>query len=157
MKSLHWLAASAVLLASTVTASAANIVQVAKGAGQFDTLIAAAKAAGLAPTLSRGGPFTVFAPTDAAFAKLPAGTVANLLKPRNKRKLAALLKYHVVSGRVRAKDIKIGRSHVPTLNGQALTVRKHGGVRVNNARVVKANVKASNGVIHVIDKVLMPH
>lgn len=156
MTTMKWCVAAAILLSSAVTASAANIVQTAKGAGQFGTLIAAAKAAGLAPTLSRGGPFTVFAPTDAAFAKLPKGTVETLLKPRNKHKLAAILKYHVVSGRVLAKNIKPGRSHVATLNGKALTVRKHGGVRVNNARVVAADVRASNGVIHVIDKVLLP-
>lgn len=156
MTTMKWLAASVMLLASAATANAANIVQTAKAAGQFNTLVAAATAAGLAPTLSRGGPFTVFAPTDAAFAKLPKGTVERLLLPANKGKLAAILKYHVVSGRVLAKNIKPGRSHVPTLNGKALTVRKHGGVRVNSAHVVKADIRASNGVIHVIDKVLLP-
>ncbi len=160
MTTIKWLVAASMMLASTAmaaTSQAANIVQTAKSAGQFNTLLAAAKAAGLAPTLARGGPFTVFAPTDAAFAKLPAGTVETLLKPKNRGKLAAILKYHVVSGRVLAKNIKAGRSHVPTLNGKALVVRKHGdGVRVNNARVIAADVRASNGVIHVINKVLLP-
>jgi len=151
------IATAAIVLALTpVAAQAANIVETAKGAGQFNTLLAAAKAAGLAPTLAHKGPFTVFAPTDAAFAKLPKGTVENLLKPRNKHKLAAILKYHVVAGRVPARKIKAGRSHVPTLNGKALTVRKHGGVKVNNANVIAADVRASNGVIHVIDRVLLP-
>lgn len=150
-------AAVLMLAASSVSVRAANIVETAQGAGQFNTLIAAAKAAGLAPTLSGKGPFTVFAPTDAAFAKLPKGTVANLLKPENKRKLAAILKYHVVSGEIEAGDIKPGRSHVKTVNGQSVTVRKHGGVSVNGARVVTADVKASNGVIHVINRVLLPH
>jgi uncharacterized surface protein with fasciclin (FAS1) repeats len=156
MKSLKLLATVAALTLSITSAQAANIVETAKSAGQFNTLIAAAKAAGLAGPLSSGGPYTVFAPTDAAFAKLPAGTVETLLRPKNRSKLAALLKYHVVAGRIRAKDIAPGRSHVKTLKGQALSVRKHGGVRVNNARVVAADVRASNGVIHVINRVLIP-
>lgn len=156
MTSLKWIAATAMLLASTMTASAANIVETAQSTGKFNTLIAAAKAAGLAGTLAKGGPFTVFAPTDAAFAKLPKGTVEQLLLPKNKRKLARILKYHVVAGRVPAKAIKIGRSHAPTLAGKAVTLRKHGGVCVNNARVITADVKASNGVVHIIDKVLLP-
>lgn len=156
MTSIKWMTAAAFLLASAVTASAANLVETAKAAGKFNTLIAAAKAAGLAGPLSNGGPFTVFAPTDAAFAKLPAGTVATLLKPQNKGKLAALLKYHVVPGRVLARNIAPGRSHVKTLNGTSLVVRKHNGVRVNNARVIAADVRASNGVIHVINRVLIP-
>jgi uncharacterized surface protein with fasciclin (FAS1) repeats len=151
------IAASSMLVATTLAASAANIVETAKGAGQFNTLLTAAKAAGLAPTLSRKGPFTVFAPTDAAFAKLPKGTVQNLLRPENKGKLAALLKYHVVAGEIEAADIKPGRSHVRTVNGKSITVRKHGGVSVNGVKVVAADVKASNGVIHVINRVLMPH
>lgn len=150
-------AAVVMLAASSLTAQAANIVGTAQNAGQFNTLIAAAKAAGLAPTLSGKGPFTVFAPTDAAFAKLPKGTVESLLKPANKHKLASILKYHVVAGEIEASDIKAGRSHVKTVNGQSLTVRKHGGVRVNNAKVISADVQADNGVIHVIDKVLLPH
>jgi uncharacterized surface protein with fasciclin (FAS1) repeats len=151
------LAAVLALAASPIAANAANIVETAQGAGQFNTLLAAAKAAGLAPTLSGKGPFTVFAPTDAAFEKLPKGTVANLLKPENKQKLAAILKYHVVAGEIDSADIKPGRTHVKTVNGKSLSVRKHGGVSVNGAKVVSADIKASNGVIHVIDKVLLPH
>lgn len=157
MKLIKAFAAAAVLAGSVASASAANIVEVAQGAGQFTTLLTAAKAAGLAPVLAGKGPYTVFAPTDAAFAKLPKGTVELLLKPENKHKLAALLKYHVVAGEIEAGDIKPGRSHVKTVNGQSVTVRKHGGVRVNNAKVVSADVQADNGVIHVIDKVLLPH
>jgi uncharacterized surface protein with fasciclin (FAS1) repeats len=156
MKFIKWVAAAGLLAASAVTANAANIVQVAKGAGQFNTLLTAAKAAGLVPALTGKGPYTVFAPTDAAFAKLPKGTVENLLKPKNKHKLAAILKYHVVAGEIEAGDIKPGRTHVKTLNGRSLTVRKHGGVKVNGARVVTADVDASNGVIHVINRVLLP-
>lgn len=157
MSFIRAVSAALALAASTMTASAANIVEVAKDAGQFNTLITAAKAAGLAPTLAGKGPYTVFAPTDAAFAKLPKGTVQSLLKPENKHKLAAILKYHVVAGEIEAGDIKSGRSHVRTVGGKQITVRKHGGVRVNNAKVVSADVKASNGVIHVIDRVLLPH
>lgn len=157
MRMIKGAIASLLFAASAATANAANIVEVAQGAGQFKTLLAAATAAGLAPTLAGKGPFTVFAPTDAAFAKLPKGTVASLLKPENKRKLAKILKYHVVAGEIEAADIKTGRSLVKTVGGQSITVKKHGGVRVNNARVVTADVQASNGVIHVIDKVLLPH
>ena len=157
MRTSKTIIAALMLAASSIAASAGNIVETAQGAGQFNTLIAAAKAAGLAPTLSGKGPFTVFAPTDEAFAKLPKGTVENLLKPENKSKLAAILKYHVVAGEIDAADIKPGRSHVTTVNGKSVTVRKHGGVSVNGAHVVTADVKASNGVIHVIDKVLLPH
>ena len=156
MRLLKWVAAAALLAASSLSVNAANIVQTAKGAGQFNTLIAAAKAAGLAPTLSRKGPFTVFAPTDAAFAKLPKGTVESLLKPENKQKLAAILTYHVVSGEIQSGDIRPGRTHVKTVNGKSLAVRKHGGITVNGARIVAADVQASNGVIHVINKVLLP-
>ena len=142
---------------SVSTAQAKTIVEVAQGAGQFNTLIAAAKAAGLAGALSAPGAKTVFAPTDAAFAKLPKGTVESLLKPANKAKLRAILAYHVVGGTtIRAKDIKVGSTRVDTLNGQQLTVRKHGGVSVNGAKVVQADVGADNGVIHVINKVLLP-
>jgi uncharacterized surface protein with fasciclin (FAS1) repeats len=132
-----------------------TIVVVAKEAGSFSTLLAAAKAAGLVDTLKGAGPFTVFAPTDDAFAKLPSGTVENLLKPENKDKLAAILKYHVVSGRVMAADVKAGE--VATVNGQKLTVTVGAdGVRVDNAKVVKTDVNADNGVIHVIDAVVLP-
>lgn len=158
MRSLSMLAAALAVMATTSTARAAGtIVDVASETGKFNTLLTAAKAAGLAGTLSGKGPFTVFAPTDAAFAKLPAGTVESLLKPENKKKLAAILTYHVVPKRILAGQIPAGRSRVGTVNGRALSVKKHGGVRVNNARVVSADVRASNGVIHVIDRVLLPN
>lgn len=132
-----------------------NIVVVAVGAGQFNTLVAAVKAADLVEVLSGAGPFTVFAPTDEAFKKLPAGTVETLLKPENKDKLAAVFKYHVVSGKVMAADVKSGM--VKTVQGGDLNVKvADGKVTVNNATVVKADVGASNGVIHVIDTVLLP-
>jgi uncharacterized surface protein with fasciclin (FAS1) repeats len=132
-----------------------NIVQVATGAG-FNTLVAAVKAAGLVDALSGTGPFTVFAPTDAAFAKLPAGTLDALLK--DPQKLAAILKYHVVAGKVMAADvIKANGAKPATLNGAALDIQVKGGmVHVNNATVTKADVAASNGVIHVIDTVVLP-
>jgi len=151
------IAASSLLLAGPVRADApGTIVDVAVGAGQFTTLVAAVKAAGLADTLSGKGPFTVFAPTDAAFAKLPAGTVESLLKPENKKKLQAILLYHVVKGDVKSGDLKDGES-VKTVEGQPLTIGIAGGiVNVNGATVVKADIPASNGVIHVIDTVLIP-
>ncbi|MEM9734549.1 MAG: fasciclin domain-containing protein [Pseudomonadota bacterium] len=140
-------------------AQASNIVQTAQSTGKFNTLLAAAKAAGLAVTLSRAH-VTVFAPTDAAFARLPKGTVQDLLKPKNRHKLAAILKYHVVPGRVLARDVPRKATHVGTLKkGGDTTVRvrkRFGKVRVDNARVVQADVKASNGVIHVINRVLLP-
>jgi uncharacterized surface protein with fasciclin (FAS1) repeats len=133
-----------------------TIVDVAVGAGSFTTLVAAVKAAGLAGALSGKGPFTVFAPTDAAFAKLPPGTVESLLKPENKKKLQAILLYHVVKGDVTSSDLKDGEQ-VTTLEGQPVTIGISGGVvNVNGATVVKADIPASNGVIHVIDTVLIP-
>jgi uncharacterized surface protein with fasciclin (FAS1) repeats len=153
----------AAAIATTVLfgqAQAANIVQTAASTGKFDTLLAAAKAAGLVKALSSGGPITVFAPTDAAFAKLPAGTVETLLKPENKAKLAAILKYHVVSGRILAKDVPTKATHVKTLKRGGDTtiraIRSGGRVHIDNARVIAADIKASNGVIHVINKVLLP-
>jgi len=132
-----------------------TIVEVAEGAGSFKTLVAAVKAAGLADTLSGPGPFTVFAPTDDAFAKLPAGTVESLLKPENKEKLKAILLYHVVAGRVLSSDLKSGP--VKTVGGGDLTIDLSGGApKVNGATVIKADIPASNGVIHVIDTVLLP-
>lgn len=133
-----------------------DIVAVAVEAGSFETLVAAVKAAGLVETLQGAGPFTVFAPTDAAFAKLPAGTVEALLKDREQ--LTAILTYHVVPGKVTAGDIvKQGRATPSTVNGQSLQVRVEGGeVRVGDAKVITADVAASNGVIHVIDTVLLP-
>jgi uncharacterized surface protein with fasciclin (FAS1) repeats len=132
-----------------------TIVDVASGAGTFKTLVAAVKAAGLVDTLSGKGPFTVFAPTDAAFAKLPAGTVDSLLKPENKKKLQTILLYHVVAGKVLSTDLKSGS--VKTVEGGDLTVDISGGtVKINDATVTKADIPASNGVIHVIDTVLLP-
>ena len=133
-----------------------DIVAVASGAGQFSTLIAAVKAAGLVETLQGKGPFTVFAPTDEAFAKLPKGTVEALLA--DKEKLAAILKYHVVSGKVMAGEIvKMGGAKPATVNGDAVDITlRDGKVYVDGARVVAADVAASNGVIHVIDSVILP-
>ena len=134
----------------------ADIVDTAVQAGQFKTLAAALQAAGLVDTLKGAGPFTVFAPTDTAFAALPAGTVENLLKPENRAKLVAILTYHVVPGRVTAAQVA-GMDAATTVQGGALAIRASGGaVTVNDARVVQADVAASNGVIHVIDKVLLP-
>jgi uncharacterized surface protein with fasciclin (FAS1) repeats len=139
---------------------AANIVETAASTGKFNTLIAAAKAAGLVGALTGPGPITVFAPTDAAFAKLPPGTVAELLKPKNKHKLAAILKYHVVAGAIYAKDVPSKATHVKTLKRGGDTtiraIRANGRVHIDNARVLTADIKASNGVIHVINKVLIP-
>jgi uncharacterized surface protein with fasciclin (FAS1) repeats len=133
-----------------------DIVDTAASAGQFNTLVAAVKAAGLVDTLKGEGPFTVFAPTDEAFAKLPSGTVENLLKPENKEKLVAVLTYHVVPAKAMAKDVA-GMSSAKTVNGKELRLRAAGGkVMVNDATVVKADLGASNGVIHVIDSVLLP-
>lgn len=136
-------------------AEAKTIVDVAAGAGQFKTLVAAVKAAGLAETLSGKGPFTVFAPTDEAFAKLPAGTVESLLKPENKQKLAGILTYHVLAGKVMAADVKT--MNAKTVNGKEAAIKVDGGkVTIGAANVVKTDVGASNGVIHVIDAVLLP-
>jgi uncharacterized surface protein with fasciclin (FAS1) repeats len=133
-----------------------DIVDTAVGAGQFNTLAKALQAAGLVDTLKGTGPFTVFAPTDEAFAKLPAGALDDLLKPENKEKLKAVLLYHVVAGKVDAKKVMKMKS-AKTVNGQEVTIMAHDGkVMVNDATVVKADVMASNGVIHVIDTVLMP-
>lgn len=133
-----------------------DIVSTAQSAGQFQTLLAAAQAAGLADALKGEGPLTVFAPTDEAFAKLPAGTVENLLKPENREKLVAILSYHVVPAKATAKDVA-GMSEVATLSGKTLSISTHEGkVKVGQAQVVQADVMASNGVIHVIDTVLIP-
>ncbi len=133
-----------------------DIVAVASSSGSFNTLVAAVKAAGLVETLQGAGPFTVFAPTDEAFAKLPKGTVEELLKPENKAKLVAILTYHVVAGKVMAADVKTMKAK--TVNGQSLDVKvTDGAVTVDNAKVVKTDVAASNGVIHVIDTVVLPN
>ncbi len=129
-----------------------DIVEVAVKAGNFKTLAAALTAAGLVETLKGDGPFTVFAPTDEAFAKLPAGTVENLLKPENKDKLVAILTYHVVPGKVMSGDL-LSTTSAKTVNGQKAMI----GLRVGDANVVKADIQASNGVIHVIDSVMLPN
>ncbi|MDB4644607.1 fasciclin domain-containing protein [Rubripirellula sp.] len=135
-----------------------TIVENAVANKDFATLVAALKAADLVDTLSGDGPFTVFAPTEAAFAKLPEGTVADLVKPENKDKLVAILKYHVVPGKVMAKDVvKLDGKKVKTVQGKSVPVRvKDGTVRIARAKVVKADVACKNGVIHVIDTVLIP-
>lgn len=133
-----------------------DIVDTAVGAGTFGTLVAAVQAADLVGTLKGDGPFTVFAPTDAAFAALPDGTVESLLEPGNKDQLLAILTYHVVPARVMAGDIAGKKAQVLTVQGERLAVNARNGVKVNDATVVAADVVASNGVIHVIDKVLLP-
>jgi uncharacterized surface protein with fasciclin (FAS1) repeats len=151
-------AAGLIALAITSgTALARDIVDTAAGAGQFKTLVAAVKAAGLVDTLKGPGPFTVFAPTDAAFRKLHAGTVESLLLPKNRDRLVQILTYHVVPGKVTAKDLAGKRVRAATVEGSTVRVDGRNGVKVNNARVVTADIGTSNGVIHVIDRVLLPH
>jgi len=147
--------ALAMTLAATA-ARAADIVDTAVSAGSFKTLVAAVTAADLVSTLKSKGPFTVFAPTDAAFAKLPAGTLESLLKPENKAKLVAILTYHVVPGKVMASDIAGKSLKVASVQGSKISVEAHSGVMVDKANVVKADIEASNGVIHVIDTVILP-
>lgn len=134
-------------------AATSDIVDTAVAAGSFKTLAAALKAAGLVETLKGDGPFTVFAPTDEAFAKLPPGTVEALLK--DKDKLTAILTYHVVSGKVKSGDV-VKLKSAKTLNGKSVMVDAASGVKINDAKVVKADIDCSNGVIHVIDTVLLP-
>ena len=137
------------------SASAKTVVDIAAGSPDHTTLVAAVKAAGLAETLSGAGPFTIFAPTSTAFAKLPAGTVESLLLPENKAKLVAILTYHVVPAKVMAADVKSGEA--PTVNGKMLKLKADGmGVMVNNAKVVATDLVGSNGVIHVVDTVILP-
>jgi uncharacterized surface protein with fasciclin (FAS1) repeats len=132
-----------------------TVVGIAAGNADFSTLVAAVKAAGLVETLSGDGPFTVFAPTNAAFEKLPKGTVEDLLKPENKKKLTDILTYHVVAGKVMAADVKTGK--VKTVQGGELDVKvADGGVTVDGAKVVKTDIVGKNGVIHVIDSVVLP-
>ena len=133
-----------------------DIVDTAAGAGSFSTLVAAVEAAGLVDTLKGEGPFTVFAPTDDAFAALPEGTVEDLLKPENKDKLVDILTYHVVAGKVMAGDVAGAETMAATVQGQELKIDGSDGVTINGASVTSADVKASNGVIHVIDQVLLP-
>ncbi|MEO6518644.1 MAG: fasciclin domain-containing protein [Pseudoxanthomonas sp.] len=136
--------------------STKDIVDTAVAAGQFNTLAAALGAADLVQTLKGPGPFTVFAPTDAAFAALPAGTVENLLKPENKAKLAAILAYHVVAGKVTSTEV-VKLSEADSVGGPKLEITTQGGkVMINDATVTQADIETSNGVIHVIDKVLIP-
>lgn len=149
--------AVALPMATSGVAKAADIVDTAISAGSFNTLVAAVQAAGLVDTLKGEGPFTVFAPTDEAFAKLPAGTVDNLLKPENKDQLVAVLTYHVVPGKVMASDVVGKRVEAATVQGSNVVVSGISGVYVNNnAQVIQADVEASNGVIHVIDRVILP-
>ncbi len=133
-----------------------DIVDTAVGAGSFTTLVAAVQAAGLVDTLKGEGPFTVFAPTDEAFAALPAGTVEDLLKPENKDQLIAILTYHVVAGKVMSADIAGKEMSATTVEGSDLMIDAMSGVMINGANVVQADIEASNGVIHVIDTVLIP-
>lgn len=136
--------------------AAKDIVDTAVAAGSFKTLAAALQAAGLIDTLKSKGPFTVFAPTDEAFAKLPAGTVEDLLKPENKAKLVAILTYHVVPGKVLAAQVT-KMSSAKTVNGESLNISvNNGSVMVDNAKVIKTDILCSNGVIHVIDSVVLP-
>jgi uncharacterized surface protein with fasciclin (FAS1) repeats len=143
---------AAVLAASALAAQAKDIVDTAVAAGSFKTLVTAVQAAGLVDTLKGKGPFTVFAPTDEAFAKIPKADLDALLK--DKTKLTAVLTYHVVAGKVMAKDVKPGK--VKTVQGGELTLATAGGVTVDGAKVVKADIEADNGVIHVVDTVLLP-
>jgi uncharacterized surface protein with fasciclin (FAS1) repeats len=140
--------------AASSPAAAGTIVDVAAANADFTTLVAAVKAAGLAETLSGPGPFTVFAPTNEAFAALPAGLLDKLLKPENKAVLAKILTYHVLASKVMAADVKDGK--VATVEGGTITIDTMSGVKVNDAKVVTTDIAASNGVIHVIDKVLVP-
>ncbi len=135
-----------------------TVVEIAAGNKDFSTLVAAVKAAGLVETLSGKGPFTVFAPTNEAFAKLPKGTVEELLKPENKEKLTAILTYHVVAGKVMAADaIKLDGKMAKTVNGQEIAIKvMDGKVKINDATVTAVDIVGSNGVIHVIDTVLLP-
>jgi uncharacterized surface protein with fasciclin (FAS1) repeats len=156
--------AAVALTAGTITMNAQNhsdhakgdIVETAVAAGSFTTLARALEAADLVGTLKGAGPFTVFAPTDEAFARLPAGTVEELLKPENRAKLQRVLTYHVVAGRVPASDVVTMKS-AKAVSGDTISIRaEHGSVMVENAHVVKTDIAASNGVIHVIDTVMLP-
>jgi uncharacterized surface protein with fasciclin (FAS1) repeats len=143
-------------VSTVVRADEKDIVDTAVGAGSFKTLVAAVKAAGLVDTLKGKGPFTVFAPTDEAFAKLPKGTVESLLKPENKDKLVAILTYHVVPGTVKAADVVKVKS-AKTVQGQEVTVKVDGTtVMIDGAKVIKTDIGCTNGVIHVIDSVILP-
>jgi len=146
-----------VLPLSAAKAGQKDIVDTAVGAGSFNTLVAAVQAAGLVDTLKGDGPFTVFAPTDEAFAALPEGTVENLLKPENKDQLVAILTYHVVPGKVMSSDIAGKKAEVASVEGSEISVDATDGVKVDGAKVVTADIETSNGVIHVIDAVILPN
>ena len=139
------------------SATSKNIVETAVQSGKFNTLVAALKAAGLVNSLNGKGPFTVFAPSDTAFSKLPAGTVDGLLKPENKAKLVSILAYHVIPGKVMSGDIAGKKISVKTVQGSKISVDAMYGVKINDSNVVSADIAATNGVIHVIDKVLIPN
>ena len=160
MNRLRNLAAAAAFAVSSFAISAqafaADVVDTAVAAGNFKTLVAAVQAAGLVDTLKGQGPFTVFAPTDEAFAKLPAGTVDDLLKPENKDKLVAVLTYHVVPGKVMAADVAGKEIKAKTVQGSEVTINGTNGVTVDGAKVIQADIVADNGVIHVIDAVILP-
>jgi uncharacterized surface protein with fasciclin (FAS1) repeats len=141
----------------SISVKAQDIVDTAIAAGQFNTLVAAVQAADLVDTLKGDGPFTVFAPTDDAFAALPMGTVEDLLKPENKAQLVAVLTYHVVPGKIMSSDIAGKTMDVATVQGGELSVDATDGVKVDNATVVAADIETSNGVIHVIDQVVLPN
>ncbi|MEM1235279.1 MAG: fasciclin domain-containing protein [Pseudomonadota bacterium] len=154
-KTLFALTASAALATTAFAMSEKDIVDTAAEAGSFETLLAAATAAGLVDTLKGDGPFTVFAPTDDAFAALPDGTVETLLKPENQDQLVAILTYHVVPGKVMSTDLSDDMM-AATVNGAEIMIDLDNGVMVNTASVVSADIEASNGVIHVIDSVILP-
>ena len=139
------------------SATSKNIVETAVQSGKFNTLVAALKAAGLVNTLNGKGPFTVFAPSDTAFSKLPVGTVDGLLMPENKAKLASILAYHVIPGKIMSRDIAGKKISVKTVQGSEISVDAMYGVKINDSNVVSADIAATNGVIHVIDKVLIPN
>ncbi len=152
------IAITAVLLVSASAFAGSmkkDIVDTAVKAGKFNTLVAAVEAAGLVETLKGEGPFTVFAPTDDAFAALPEGTVETLLKPENKQQLVDLLTYHVIPGKVMSGDIAGQELTVDSVQGSALNVNAKDGVMINDAKVVSADIKTSNGIIHVVDKVII--
>lgn len=158
MKKLLFICAAVMLLTAPVRAAdePKSIVETAVAAGKFKTLVAAVKAAGLVDALSGEGPLTVFAPTDEAFAKLPKGTVETLLKPENKEKLVAILTYHVAAGSYPAAAV-VKTDSVKTLQGQSIAVKvSDAGVTVDNAKVIATDVKCTNGIIHIIDSVILP-
>jgi uncharacterized surface protein with fasciclin (FAS1) repeats len=154
--------AMAAILATALSSAAAmaagkTIVETAVEAGSFTTLVAAVQAAGLVDTLNGEGPFTVFAPTDEAFAALPAGTVEDLLKPENRDQLVAVLTYHVVPGKVMSSDLAGKQTTATTVQGSDVDIDATNGVMVDQATVITADIEASNGVIHVIDQVILPN